>query len=121
MSLARSTLGLLLAALVMVGCSAVLPDCDATQLNTIKSIATATPLANYLGICKVLSSYEVYPFKTAPTGTEQDYICTHLFCRTGLKEFYKAPGLPQCYIKVDGESITPNAQLQRICPDLMTK
>ncbi|KAE9347994.1 hypothetical protein PF008_g7555 [Phytophthora fragariae] len=120
MPLARWILGLVLAAVVMVGCSAVLPTCTTAQLNTIKSIAKATPLANYLGICKALSSYEVYPFKTAPTDTAQDSVCGHLFCRTGLKVFYQSAGLPQCNVEVDGESITPNAQLQRICPDIWT-
>lgn len=119
MSFARFVIGLLLASLAVVNGAAIFPNCSAAQLDTIKNIAQATPLANYLGICNVVGNYEIYPFKTPPNGALQDSVCSHLFCRTALKVFYWTSNLPKCYLDIDGDySWTPNAHFQRICPKI---
>ncbi|KAF4038400.1 hypothetical protein GN244_ATG09472 [Phytophthora infestans] len=93
-------------------------SCTQAQLDTIHSMATTGFVETNLGICNVLTDYQVYPFKNPPTGQFQKQICSSLFCQLGIRQFITNPKFPICYKKIKGKKLSVQRHLQTICPDL---
>ncbi|KUF78829.1 hypothetical protein AM587_10001603 [Phytophthora nicotianae] len=117
MSLARFQYLLLLITAIVAGSTAY-TLCNKTQLAIIDSMATTGFVEINLGICNIVSSYKVYPFRSPPTGELQKRVCGKLFCQLGIKQFITNKKFPICDMKMNGKSITVQRHLQSICPDL---
>ncbi|KAG2760376.1 hypothetical protein JG687_00011751 [Phytophthora cactorum] len=117
MPLARLLYLLLLIAMTAAGILAF-SSCNTKQFDKIDKIFKSRFIETNLGICNVLSSYQVYPFQHPPTGQFQKHVCKQLFCQIGIKQFVTTPDIPICEINMKGENITVQRHLQSICPDL---